>query len=45
VNGHRVHLRRPARVEEERQRKARAKAEANNPKKVPLPRLKFLDQK
>jgi hypothetical protein len=34
-----------ARMEEERQRKARAKAEANKPKKVTLPRLKFLDEK
>jgi CheY-like chemotaxis protein len=33
------------RMEEERQRKAQAKAEANKPKKVTLPRLKFLDQK
>jgi hypothetical protein len=33
------------RMEEERQRKAHGKAEANKPKKVTLPRLKFLDQK
>jgi hypothetical protein len=33
------------RMEEERQRKAQAKAEANKPKKVTLPRLKFLDEK
>ena len=33
------------RMEEERHRKAQAKAEANKPKKVPLPRLKFLDPK
>ncbi|HWE22252.1 MAG TPA: hypothetical protein VG758_34595 [Hyphomicrobiaceae bacterium] len=33
------------RMEEERQRKAQAKAEANKPKKVTLPKLKFLDQK
>jgi hypothetical protein len=33
------------RMEEERQRKAQAKAEANKPKKVTLPRLKFLDPK
>ena len=30
------------RMEEERQRTAQAKAEANKPKKVTLPRLKFL---
>ena len=33
------------RMEEERQRKVQAKAEANKPKKVTLPKLKFLDQK
>ncbi len=33
------------RMEEERKRKAQAKEEANKPKKVTLPRLKFLDQK
>jgi hypothetical protein len=33
------------RLEEERQRKAQAKAEANKPKKVTLPRFKFLEQK
>jgi hypothetical protein len=33
------------RMEEERQQKAQAKMEANKPKKVTLPRLKFLDQK
>ena len=33
------------RMEEERQRKAQDKTEANKPKKVTLPRLKFLDQK
>jgi hypothetical protein len=32
-------------MEEERQRKAQAQAEASKPKKVTLPRLKFLDQK
>jgi hypothetical protein len=30
------------RMEEERLRKIQAKAEANNPKKVTLPKLKFL---
>jgi hypothetical protein len=33
------------RMEEERQRKALVKTEANKPKKVTLRRLKFLDQK
>jgi hypothetical protein len=33
------------RMEEERHRKAQAKTEANKPKKVTLPRLKFLDEK
>jgi hypothetical protein len=33
------------RMEEERQRKAQAKTEANKPKKVTLARLKFLDHK
>ena len=33
------------RMEEERQRKVQAKIEANKPKKVTLPKLKFLDQK
>ena len=33
------------RMEEERQRKAQARAEANKPKKVTLPPIKFLDQK
>jgi hypothetical protein len=33
------------RMEEERQRKVQAKAEANKPKKVTLPRLKFLEQR
>ena len=33
------------RVEEERLRKIQAKAEANKPKKVTLPKLKFLDEK
>ena len=33
------------RMEEERQRNAQVKAEANKPKKVTLPRLKFLDPK
>jgi hypothetical protein len=33
------------RLEEERQRKVQAKAEANKPKKVTLPKLNFLDQK
>ena len=33
------------RLEEERQRKLQAKAEANEPKKVTLPKLKFLDEK
>ena len=33
------------RMEEERQRKVQAKAEANKPKKVTLPRLKFLEPK
>jgi len=32
-------------MEEERQPKAQAKADANKPKKVTLPRLKFLDEK
>jgi hypothetical protein len=33
------------RLEEERQRKLQAKAEANKPNKVTLPKLKFLDEK
>jgi len=33
------------RVEEERQRKEQARAEAKKPKKVTLPRLKFLEDK
>jgi hypothetical protein len=33
------------RMEEERLRKPQAKAEANKPKKVTLPKLKFLDEK
>ena len=33
------------RMEEERQRKAQAKTEASKPKKVTLPRLKFLEEK
>jgi hypothetical protein len=33
------------RMEEERQRKARAKTEARAPKKVTLPRITFLDEK
>ena len=33
------------RMEEERLRKIQAKAEANKPKKVTLPKLKFLDEK
>jgi hypothetical protein len=33
------------RMEEERQRKVQAKAEANKPKKVTLPKLRFLDGK
>jgi hypothetical protein len=33
------------RMEEERLRKLQAKAEANKPKKVTLPKLKFLDEK
>jgi hypothetical protein len=33
------------RMEQERQGKAQARAEANKPKKVTLPRIKFLDQK
>jgi hypothetical protein len=33
------------RMEEERQRSVQAKREANKPKKVTLPRLKFLDEK
>jgi len=33
------------RMEEERQRKEQAKAEAKKPKKVTLPRVSFLDQK
>ena len=33
------------RMEEERLRKIHAKAEANRPKKVTLPKLKFLDEK
>ena len=33
------------RMEEERLRKFQAKSEANKPKKVTLPKLKFLDEK
>ena len=33
------------RMEEERLGKIQAKAEANKPKKVTLPKLKFLDEK
>ena len=33
------------RMEEELQRKVQTKAEANQPKKVTLPRLKFLDER
>ena len=33
------------RIEEGRLRKLQAKAEANEPKKVMLPKLKFLDEK
>ena len=33
------------RMEEERQRKVQTKAEANKPKKVTLPKLKFLDER
>ena len=33
------------RMEEERLRKVQAKAEASKPKKVTLPKLKFLDEK
>jgi len=33
------------RMEEERKQKLQAKTEANKPKKVTLPKLKFLDQK
>jgi hypothetical protein len=33
------------RMEEDRQRKVQAKAEVNKPKKVTLPKLKFLDEK
>jgi hypothetical protein len=33
------------RLEEERQQKVQAKAEASKPKKVTLPKLRFLDQK
>jgi len=33
------------RMEEERQRKGQTKAEANKPKKVTLPKLKFLDER
>ncbi|MFL5056564.1 MAG: hypothetical protein ACJ8DU_10345 [Microvirga sp.] len=33
------------RMEEERLLKLQAKAEANKPKKVTLPKLKFLDEK
>jgi hypothetical protein len=33
------------RMEEERQRKVQAKAETSKPKKVTLPKLKFLDDK
>jgi hypothetical protein len=32
-------------MEEERQRKVQAKAETSKPKKVTLPKLKFLDDK
>jgi hypothetical protein len=32
------------RMQEEQQRKVQAKAEANKPKKVTLPRLKFMDE-
>ncbi len=32
-------------MEQERKRKVEARAEASKPKKVTLPRLKFLDQK
>ena len=32
-------------MEEERKRKEHAKAEANKPKKVTLPRLKFMEDK
>jgi hypothetical protein len=38
-------MRIPERLEEERLRKLQAKAEANKPKKVTLPKLKFLDEK
>jgi len=33
------------RMEEDRQRKVQAKAEASKPKKVTLPKVKFLDEK
>ena len=33
------------RMEEERQRKVQAKAEASKPKKVTLPKLRFLEQR
>jgi hypothetical protein len=33
------------RMEEERKQKEQAKAKANKPKKVTLPRLKFMDDK
>ncbi len=33
------------RMEEERKQKEQAKAQANKPKKVTLPRLKFMDDK
>jgi hypothetical protein len=33
------------RMEEERRQKVQAKAEASKPKKVTLPKLRFLDQK
>jgi hypothetical protein len=33
------------RMKEERQRKVQAKAEASKPKKVTLPKLKFLNEK
>ncbi len=33
------------RMQEEEQRKAQSKAEAKAPKKVTLPRLKFMDEK
>jgi hypothetical protein len=33
------------RMQEEQQRKEQAKAEATKPKKVTLPRLKFMDEK